>query len=142
MENNKKVAKVFGKVVKLPKNTDVVKFMENIKIPRNKHWYIITEKETDEHGNQVHLVKYNQEGIDSNSFVAQLKEFYVRNAKDDSVKKIFEAIQIIGNDKFSIIRNIPDIDITDTVTENEQKVEVKKTLVSKITADLIRLLRN
>ncbi len=142
MDNNKKTAKVFGKVVKLPKNTDVVKFMDNIKIPRNKHWYLVTEKEVDDEGNQVHLVKYNQEGVNANSFVAQLKEHYIKSTNDENLKKLFEGIKVVGNDKFSVIKNIPDVEIIDIIVENNKKVEVKKNLVSKITSDLIRLLRN
>lgn len=140
--SDKKTAKVFGKVVKLPKNTDVVKFMDNIKIPRNKHWYLITEKEIDNEGNQLHLVKYNQEGINSLSFVAQLKEHYIKSTDDENMKKLFESIKIVGNDKFTIIKNIPNIEIMDIVTENNKSVEVKKNLISKITSDLIKLLRN
>lgn len=142
MDNNKKSAKLFGKVVKLPKNTDIVKFMDNIKIPRNKHWYIVTEKEMDNEGNQVHLVKYNQEGVNANSFVAQLKEHYIKSTTDENLKKMFEGIRVVGNDKFSIIKDIPDIEIIDIIVENNKKVEVKKNLVSKITSDLIKLLRN
>jgi hypothetical protein len=140
--SDKKTAKIFGKVVSLPKNTDVVKFMDNIKIPRNKHWYLITEKEIDSEGNQLHLVKYNQEGINTISFVAQLKEHYIKNTTDENMKKMFESIKVVGNDKFSIIKNIPDIEIVDVITENNKSVEVKKTLISKITSDLIKLLRN
>ena len=76
MDNNKKVAKTFGKVIKLPKNTDVVNFMENVKISRNKYWYVVTEKEVNDEGKEIHLIKYNQEGINSNTFVSQLKSFY------------------------------------------------------------------
>ena len=141
MDNNKKTAKVFGKVVKLPKNTDAVKFMENIKIAKNKYWYLVTEKEFDGEGNQIHLVKYNQDGVNANSFVAQLKEHYIKSTDDAQLKKAFESIRVVGNEKFSIIANIPDIQIIDIVTENNKQVEIKKNLVSKITSDLIKLLR-
>lgn len=142
MDNNKITAKVFGKVVKLPKNSDVVKFMENIKIPKNKYWYLVTEKSLNEEGNQVHIIKYNQDGVDTNTFVSQLKAHYINNTTDEKMKKMFECIRVVGNDKFSIIKDIPDIDVIDIITENNQKKEVSKKLVSKITADLIKLLRN
>lgn len=140
--DNKKVAKTFGKVVELPKNTDVVNFMEKIKIPRNKHWYLLTEKEMTEEGNQVHLVKYNQEGVNANSFISDLKAHYIKTSTTSEMKTMFESIKVVGNDKFSIIKNIPDIEIVDVVTENGVQKEIKKTLVSKITSDLIKLLRN
>lgn len=145
MEEKKK-AKVYGKVINLPDNTDVVKFMdnnnENIKIPRNKHWYLLTEKEKDQTGKEIHLVKWNQEGINANVFIAQLKEFYLKTIKDEKIKTLFENIKVSGNDKFSIISNIPDIEIVDSIKEGNKTIEVKKTLVAKITSDLIKLLRN
>ena len=141
MDNNKKVAKTFGKVIKLPKNTDVVNFMENVKISRNKYWYVVTEKEVNDEGKEIHLIKYNQEGINSNTFVSQLKSFYINSTTDENMKKMFENIKVVGNDKFSIIKNIPNIEIIDIVMENNQKVEKKKNLISKITSDLIKLLR-
>jgi hypothetical protein len=139
--DNKKTAKTFGKVIKLPKNTDVVNFMENVKIARNKYWYIVTEKEVNDEGKEIHLIKYNQEGINSNTFVSQLKAFYINSTTDENMKKMFENIKVVGNDKFSIIKNIPNIEIIDVITENNKKVEVKKNLISKITSDLIKLLR-
>lgn len=144
MENNndKKVATTYGKMIKLPKNTNVVKFMENIKINKNKHWYLITEKETDEEGKEIHLVKYNQEGINAIQFVSQMKEQYIKNCNDEKIKKLLESIRVIGNDKFTVIKNIPNIEIVDTILENNKKVNINKTLVSKITSDLIKLLRN
>ena len=35
MENNKNTAKMYGKVTKLPKGTNALKFLENIKIPKS-----------------------------------------------------------------------------------------------------------
>ena len=146
MSNNKKEsAKTFGKIVKLPKNSDVTKaiaYMENIKIPHDKHWYILTEKEMDNEGNQLHLVKYNKEGVDANQFVSQLKLSYINYTTYENMKQMFSSIKVVGNEKFSVIRNIPNIEIIEFVTENGNQVEIKKTLVSKITSDLIKLLRN
>ncbi len=146
---SKKTAKRYGKVATLPKDTNPdnfikklendTKFMENIKNPRNKLWYVLVEKQaSDTEGTELHMVKYNQEGVDANQFVAQIKEFYVNSTKDENMKKVFEAIQVVGNEKFSIIKNVPDI----TLTENIDGKEVKRKLLSKITSDLIKLLKN
>lgn len=146
---SKKTAKRYGKVATLPKDTNPDnfikkletdnKFMENIKNPRNKLWYVLVEKQAiDTDGSELHMVKYNQEGVDANQFVAQIKEFYVNNTKDLDMKKVFESIQVVGNEKFSIIKNVPDITLTETV---DGKI-VQRKLLSKITSDLIRLLKN
>ena len=143
MSENKKTAKTYGKVVVFPNNTNLAKCMENVKIPRNKHWYFISHKETDEFGTQLHVVKHNAEGVDCNQFVAQLKQTYIKTTTDDKTKKMFESISIVGNDKFSVIKNIPDIEIVDYVVEaNGTKREVKKSLLSIITSDLIKLLKD
>src|SRR6478735_5136230 len=134
--SDKVKGKVIGKVLELEKNTDVAKFMENIKIPRNKHWYLITEKEINEEGKELHLVKYNMEGINTLQFVSQLKEHYIKSTQDEKMKQLFEAIRVIGNDKFTIIKNIPNIEIKESILENNKLVEIKKTLLSKITSDL------
>jgi hypothetical protein len=149
--STKKTAKRYGKVATLPKDTNPdkfmkklesdSKFMEDIKNPRNKLWYVLVEKQTEtptENGNELHMVKYNQEGVDATTLIAQVKEFYIKSAKDENLRKMFEAIQVVGNDKFSIIKNVPDI----VLTENVDGKEVQRKLLSKITADLIKLLKD
>jgi hypothetical protein len=127
MENTKKTAKVIGKVARLPKDYNAVKFMENIKIPyKNKLWYVLVEKQQDE----LHCIKYNDNGVNVNQFVADLKNYYIVKFKDDvNIKKAFEQIQVVGNEKFSVIRNVQNIEIEG------------KTLLSKLTEDLIKLLK-
>ena len=124
-------AKLIGKVVKLPKNYDAVKFMENVKIPRNKLWYVLVEKQKEELAEELHMIKYNQqEGVNVNQFVAELKAFYLKTFHNDKkLHAVIEKIHVAGNDKFSVIRNIPNIEI-----------EGKK-LISRITEDLIKLLK-
>lgn len=143
--SNKKVAKRYGKVVTLPSDTNPDKFMEkmdndleNIKNPRNKLWYVLVEKQnTTSNGRELHMVKYNQEGVDATALVAQVKDFYIKSTDDENTKKVFESIHIVGNDKFSIIKNVPDITLTETV---DGRI-VERKLLSKITSDLIRLLK-
>jgi len=127
MEKSKKTAKVYGKVIKLPKGSNAVKVMENIKIPKNKLWYVLVEKQD----NELHMVKHNQkEGVISNQFVTELKNHYIKMFKESKeLVALIEQIQIVGNDKFSIIKNIPNIEIDG------------KKMLSRITEDLIKLLR-
>lgn len=117
-----------GKIAKFPKNTKASKaynFMENVKISKKSIWYIMVEKD-----NELQLVKYNyKEGVDLNKFVNELKNYYMSKNKDnkffcESISKI----AVDGNDKYSMIRNIPLVDIDG------------KKLITKITEDLIKLL--
>ena len=118
----------FGKVAKFPKNVKASKaynFMENVKVSKKSIWYLMIEKD-----NELQMVKYNfKEGVDLNKFVNELKSYYI--AKNKNNKIICEAIAkmaVDGNDKYSMIRNIPLVDVGG------------KKLITKITEDLIRLL--
>ena len=128
IDENKKV-EFFGKVAKLPNNTLASKgysFLESVKISKNTIWYIMIEKQD----NELQMVKYNfKKGVDLNSFVNELKSYYTVKYKNN--KPILEKISNIhveGNDKFSIIKNIPAISING------------KKLISQLTNDLIVLL--
>lgn len=114
-----------GKIATFPKNTKAKKaytFLENIKVSKKKLWYILIEKEED--GLQV--IKYNNKmGFNLNDFVIGLKEHY---EKDDIIKEHIEKLVIEGEDKFSIIKNIPDVEING------------KKLITILANDLIKLL--
>ena len=125
---NESKVETFGKVAKFPKNTKASKaynFLENVKVSKKSIWYIMVEKD-----NELQMVKYNvKEGVDLNKFIGDLKTYYL--AKNKGNRAICEAINklsVDGNDKYSMIRNIPLIE-----------VEGKK-MISKITEDLIKLL--
>lgn len=127
-KKNETKVETFGKVAKFPKNVKASKaynFLENVKVSKKSIWYIMVEKD-----NELQMVKYNfKEGVDLNKFVNELKTYYL--AKNKGNKAVCEAINklaVDGNDKYSMIRNIPLIE-----------VEGKK-MISKITEDLIRLL--
>ena len=79
---------------------------------------------------ELQMVKYNnKEGVDLNKFVTDLKSYYIkRYSKDAKVCKMIESIKVDGNDKYSMVKNIP------LVT-----VEGRK-MISIITEDLIKLL--
>jgi hypothetical protein len=117
-----------GKIAKFPKNTKASKaynFLENVKVSKRSIWYIMVEKD-----NELQMVKYNvKEGVDLGKFVTDLKTYYVSKFK--SSPKICESISkmsVDGNDKYSMIRNIPNVKFDN------------KLLITKITEDLIKLL--
>jgi len=123
----------YGKVAKFPKNTKAQKaynFLENIKIPKNKLWYFIIEKEIvvkdQDNYEELQVIKYNnKEGVDCAKFVEALKTYYSDN---ELVSEHIKDLTIDGNDKFSIIRNIPNVEVDG------------KKLISILTEDLIKLL--
>lgn len=122
-------ANFIGRVAKFPKNTKASKaynFLENVKVPKKSIWYIMVEKQD----NELQMVKYNvKEGVDLNKFVNELKTYYVNKYKNDSkTMKLIESIYVDGNDKYSMVKNIPLIELDN------------KKLITKITEDLIRLL--
>ena len=80
--------------------------------------------------NELQLVKYNhKEGVDLNKFINELKSYYTEKyASEPKIRKVIESIYIDGNDKYSMVKNIPAI-----------SVDGKK-MITKITEDLIKLL--
>lgn len=115
----------YGKVAKFPKNTKANKaynFLENIKVSKSKLWYILIEKE--ENGLQV--IKYNNKlGFDLYDFVNKLKDYYSTN---EDLSPYIDELTIDGENKFSIIKNIPDVEING------------KKFITLLTEDLIKLL--
>jgi hypothetical protein len=80
--------------------------------------------------NELQLVKYNyKEGIDLYKFVNELKTYYLNKYSDDKKTcKMIEGIQVDGNDKYSMIKSIPLVEVDG------------RKMVSIITEDLIKLL--
>jgi hypothetical protein len=131
MDENTHEGKVetFGKVAKFPKNVKASKaynFLENVKVSKKSIWYIMVEKQD----NELQMVKYNyKEGVDLSKFVNELKGYYIDKYKSEpNIKKLVESITVDGNDKYSMVKNIP------TITLDGKK------LITKITEDLIKLL--
>ena len=124
-DNKDKNVNFIGKVAKFPKNTkasNAYNFLENIKVSKKKLWYILIEKDQD--GLQV--IKYNNKmGFNLKDFVNELKNHYM---KDEEMKNQIENLIIEGEDKFSTIKNIPDIEING------------KKLITILANDLIKLL--
>jgi hypothetical protein len=127
-EKNESNVDFTGKIAKFPKNVKASKaynFLENVKVSKKSIWYIMVEKD-----NELQMVKYNvKEGVDLNKFVSDLKTYYVNKYK--SSPKVCESINKIhvdGNDKYSMIRNIPALKLDNRL------------LITTITEDLIKLL--
>lgn len=120
--------KTYGRVAKFPNGVKASKafnFLENVKISKKSIWYIMVEKDQ-----ELQLVKYNhKEGVDLNQFVNELKSYYLtKNKFSRSICESISKISVDGNDKYSMIRNIPTIDVDG------------KKIITKITEDLIKLL--
>lgn len=128
-ETNEKKVETYGKVAKFPKNVKASKaynFLENIKVSKKSIWYIMIEKMD----NELQMVKYNyKEGVDLFKFINELKAYYLKKySNDPKVCKMIESITVDGNDKYSMIKNIPPITLDG------------KKMITKITEDLIKLL--
>lgn len=132
-ENNN--LKFYGKVGILPKNSKASKglsFLESIKVKKTKLWYLMVEKYTDENGQVLQLVKYNQhKGVDLSVFVKSLRDYYVENFSklQPEIGDIFDEIIITGTDKFATLANIPDFDLAG------------RKLITRLTEDLVKLLK-
>lgn len=132
--NEKKEVKLVGKIAKFPKDTkaskayNFLKKMEDVKIPKNKIWYLLIEKQE----NELQMVKYQtKKGVNLSEFVNELKKFYIENyANDKKVVDKLEKIELGGDAEgnFSAIKNIPNI-----------KIDGVK-CIRKITEDLTKLL--
>lgn len=130
-DTNESKVETIGKVAKFPRNTKASKaynFLENVKVSKKSIWYIMVEKQDSE----LQMVKYNyKEGVDLNKFVNELKSYYLKKYSTNSnVVSLIEKISVDGNDKYSMVKNIPPVE-----------VEGRK-MISIITEDLIRLLSN
>jgi len=125
---NEKV-KFYGKVAKFPKKTKASKaynFLESVKISKSSIWYIMVERQD----NELQMVKYNyKQGVDLSKFVNELKSFYTKKyEKNKEIVKLVEKIEVDGNTNFSMIKNIPTVDLGG------------KKMITQITEDLIKLL--
>lgn len=128
-ENNESKVETIGKVAKFPKNVkaaNAYNFLENVKVSKKSIWYIMVEKQD----NELQMVKYNyKEGVDLVKFVNELKTYYMsKYSNNDSLCELIQTIKVDGNDKYSMIKNIPLV-----------KVDGRK-MISVITEDLIKLL--
>jgi len=126
-ENNKEVT-FYNRVAKFPKNAQASKaitFLEGIKVSKKKLWYILIEKDE----NELQCIKYNNKmGVNLRLFIEQLKEYH---KKDEKLFEHIKNLTIEGNQYFSIIKNIPDIEIKEG-----------KKMITFLTEELIQLLKD
>ena len=126
MADKEKDVNFIGKVAKFPRNTkakSAYTFLENIKVSKKKLWYILIEKDQ----NGLQIIKYNNKlGINLTDFVNELKKYYM---KDEALCEHIKSLTIEGEDKFSVIKNIPDIE-----------VKPGKKMITFLTEELIQLL--
>lgn len=125
---------MYGKIAKFPKNTkakSAYNFLTNLKISSRKLWYFIIEKEIvsvdgKNKAQELQLIKYNNKnGINCDAFIEILKkEYHV----DTELGKYINNLIIDSEENFSVIRNIPDVEIGG------------KKLINIISEDIIRLL--
>jgi len=124
MPENKDV-NFYGKIAKFPKNTkaqNAYNFLENIKVSKKQLWYILIEKDD----NGLQIIKYNNKlGFNLYDFINELKKFY---AQDEEMSPYIEQLTIDGEDKFSVIKDVPDVEIGG------------KKLITILANDLIKLL--
>lgn len=118
-----------GKVARFPKNVKASKaynFLENVKVSKKSIWYLMIEKQD----NELQMVKYNyKEGVDLTKFVNELKSYYTKKySNEPKIQKLIESIYVDGNDKYSMVKNIPAVSLDG------------KKMITKITEDLIKLL--
>jgi len=118
-----------GKIAKFPKNAQASKaynFLENVKINKNKTWYIVIEKQD----NELQVLKYNvKAGVNLEKFSQDLKEYYLTTfTGQPKLSQIIEGLKISGEDKFVTIGNIPNVDLAG------------KKLITRLTEDLVTLL--
>ena len=116
----------YGRVAKMPNNTkakNAYNFLENIKVSKKKLWYILIEKDE----NELQCIKYNNKmGVNLTEFVEKLKEYH---SKDENLYESIKNLHIEGNDKFSIIKGIQDVE-----------VKPGKKMITFLTEELIQLL--
>lgn len=128
-KKNDKHVHFYGHVAKFPRNTKAKSaylFMENVKVPKNRVWYVMVQKQD----NELQMIKYNRvAGVNLQTFVEQLCVYYgTQYAEFPEVQAAMALLEVSGEDKFAIIRNISPIKIGG------------QPMISKITEDLIKLL--
>jgi len=126
--DNDKIVQFTGKVAKMPRNTkakSAYTFLENIKVSKSKLWYILIEKDE----NELQCIKYNNKmGVNLKVFIEELMEYH---KKDDKLSEYMKKLTIEGNQIFSIIKGISDVEVKDG-----------KKMITFLTEELIQLLKD
>lgn len=127
MSEEKKVI-FYNKIARMPKNIkakNALTFLENIKVSKKKLWYILIEKDE----NELQCIKYNNKcGVNLKVFVEQIKEYH---KKDNELSEYINKLIIEGNQYFSVIKGISDVE-----------VKPGKKMITFLTEELIQLLKD
>lgn len=116
-----------GKTVKFPddfKPSSSYKLLESKKVSKEKLHYIISKQPN----NSLAIIKYNEKA-DKNlfNFINQVLEYYKR---DNTLKPLMEKIKLEGDDKWAILKNIPN-----------EKISEQINLIDILVNDLTKLLK-
>jgi len=115
-----------GKIVKFPskiKPSVSIVMLENNNISKDKLHYIISKQTLD----SLVILKYNEKAeMKLTEFVNTLIGYYKRNPQ---LKTSFDKILVEGNESYSIIKNIPNIQLGD------------RKMIDVLNDDLIKLLK-
>lgn len=116
-----------GRVVKFPNNfkpSSAYSMLESNNISKDKLYFMIIEQSD----NSLLVVKYNEQNdLKTKEFVQNLINYYKSNKQ---LYKLFDNIIVEGTDSFSLIKNIPDVDLDG------------KKLTQILNDDLMNLLKN
>ena len=115
-----------GKIVQLPDNTKPsvnFKLLEDKMVSKEKLHYMVNKQ----NDNSIVIVKYNEKAdVMLKDFVLELVNYYRKNKV---LEEFLQDIIIEGNDTFSIVKNIPNVDYKE------------QPLIDVITNDLMKLLK-
>ena len=129
IEKEENLINLYGKVARMPKNvkaSSALSFLEKIKISKQKLWYVLIENQYDDNS-EIKMIKYNnKKGFDLRDFIESLKQYYSTN---ELLKEHIEKLEIDGNSSFSIIKNIPNVEVNG------------KKIITLLIEDLIKLLK-
>lgn len=100
-------------------NGDVKKIYELLSDKYSEMDYFIRRK-----NNNLHIVKYNEDlNLNINGFVDSLFKFY---STKKELLSICENVKIKGNDKFSVVENLKDVNIEKVVNDLSDLLSKKK----------------
>jgi len=125
-EQKLETIKIDGKIINFYGNIKPsisIVMLENNNVSKDKLHYIISQQTK----NSLVILKYNEKAeIKLTDFANTLISYYKKN---ENFKVIFDKIIVEGSEQFSIIKNIPDINIGD------------KKLIQILNDDFIKLLK-
>lgn len=125
----------YGHVAKFPRNVkaqNAYMFLEKVKVPKNRVWYVFVEPQLSADGGaaELQMLKYNRvEGVNLHDFVQELCSYYAEAfAGEPAVLEALSRLEVVGEDKFAVIKNISPVKMGGMP------------MVARVMGDLIKLL--